>query len=207
MDSLLIFGAGHGVAAHLLDEVKQAYRLTLVIRNGEQAKQLSERGFTVIKGDATDKMIVAEACRVAGKGATVVSTLGGENANYEAHRLIIDSAEQAGLRRMLLVTSIGCGDSWVTLSTVAKQAFGQAVREKTLAESWLQTSQLDYLILRPGGLQDGEATHQAKLYQEEIHGFVRRRDVALLMAQQLSQVHFERQIYAVVDPTLAFKRS
>ena len=36
---------------------------------------------------------------------------------------------------MVLVTSLGCGESWAYLSDRAKAAFGQAVREKSLAET------------------------------------------------------------------------
>ncbi len=87
--------------------------------------------------------------------------------------------ELAGLKRLLLVTSLGCGDSWQYLPQRARAAFGHEVRLKSLAESWLQTSALEWTILRPAGLQDGEATGQAVLSQgEEVHGLVRRADVA-----------------------------
>ena len=50
---------------------------------------------------------------------------------------------------------------------------------KSLAESWLQSSTLSWTILRPAGLQDGDATGQAELSQgKEMHGLVRRQDVA-----------------------------
>ena len=78
---------------------------------------------------------------------------------------VIDEAEKAEIKRLILVTSLGCGDSWPFLSPRARAAFGQAVREKSLAESWLQTSQLDYAILRPGGLLNGAATGQAQRIQ------------------------------------------
>jgi uncharacterized protein YbjT (DUF2867 family) len=207
MKSLLIFGAGSGVGAKLLDEVERDYRITLVIRNPLTAKQLSARGFTVIEGDAADSDVVERACLLAGAGATIVSTMGGEAANYRGHRLIIDSAEKSGINRMLLVTSLGCGDSWPTLSERAKNAFGQSVREKSLAESWLQTSRLDYCILRPGGLKDGPATHQAQCYQgQEVHGLVQRHDVALIIVQKLQAETLANQIFAVIDPNLEFKR-
>ena len=49
---------------------------------------------------------------------------------------------------------------------------------KTLAESWLQTSQLDYAILRPGGLLDGAATGCHNDTKSGGHGFINRADVA-----------------------------
>ncbi len=106
------------------------------------------KAYRFFTGDACDASVVAAACRAAGPDALIISTMGGAQ-DYLAHRTVIDEAEKAGISRMILVTSLGCGDSWPFLSERAKAAFGQAVREKTLAESWLQTSQLDYAILRP----------------------------------------------------------
>ena len=207
MKSLLIFGAGSGAGALLLKEVGNDYKITLMIRNPEKAAAIDIPGVNIIHGDAADINIVEQACRAAGPNATIVSTMGGEAANYIGHRLIIDCAEKFGLKRMLMVTSIGCGDTWPTLSDRAKAAFGQAVREKSLAEIWLQTSQLDYCIFRPGGLKDGPATHKAEALQnQEVHGLVHRHDVALLIAQKLQAAEFGNQIYSVIDPTLEFKR-
>ncbi|EFN5656240.1 anaerobilin reductase, partial [Escherichia coli] len=116
---------------------------------------------------------------------------------------VIDEAEKAGISRMILVTSLGCGDSWPFLSERAKAAFGQAVREKTLAESWLQTSQLDYAILRPGGLLDGAATGKAQRIQnQECHGFVHRADVAAHIHELANAPALNKQIYSLIEPDL-----
>lgn len=66
---------------------------------------------------------------------------------------------------MVLMTSLGCGDSWAYLSTRYKAAFGQAVREQPLAESWLQTSSLDFAILRPGSLLQGSPTGKTQRFR------------------------------------------
>lgn len=206
MNTLLIFGAGSGVGAELVALTAQERPVVALIRNAEQAQTLRALGVTVIDGDALVPADVLQACEMAGSAAQIVSTLGGKLADYTANRLIIDTAEQAGIRQMLLVTSIGCGDSWPTLSARAKQAFGQAVREKSLAESWLQTSTLDWCILRPGGLMNGEATGKAHLIQTEAHGRVRRSDVALHIQQLLASGEGWSEIFALCDSTLEGER-
>jgi uncharacterized protein YbjT (DUF2867 family) len=144
----------------------------------------------------------ADACRAAGPDALIISTMGGAQ-DYLAHRTVIDEAEKAGISRMILVTSLGCGDSWPFLSERAKAAFGQAVREKTLAESWLQTSQLDYAILRPGGLLDGAATGKAQRIQnQECHGFVHRADVAAHIHELANAPALNQQVYSLIEPDL-----
>lgn len=206
MTTLLIFGAGSGVGAELAALCVQERPLVALIRQPEQANALRQAGVTVIEGDALNPQDVLLACQTAGAQAQIVSTLGGKQSDYHANRLIIDTAEQTGIRQMVLVTSIGCGDSWSTLSDRAKQAFGQAVREKSLAESWLQTSTLQGFILRPGGLTDGEATGQAQRLETEAHGRVRRSDVALHIQQLLNSGEGWGKIYALTDPSLAGAR-
>jgi len=101
-------------------------------------------GVEVVIGDALDPQAVAQACRLADRDARVVSTLGSFRqsapVDYQGNRHVIDEMERAGLSRLLLVTSLGCGDSWQYLPERARAAFGHEVRLKSLAESWLQTS-------------------------------------------------------------------
>ena len=132
----LIFGAGgSGTGAKVLELALVERRpLLAVVRNPQSAVALEAKGVRVFAGDACDADVVADACHAAGADALIVSSMGGAE-DYLAHRTVIDAAEAAGIGQMILVTSLGCGDSWPFLSPRAKAAFGQAVREKTLAES------------------------------------------------------------------------
>lgn len=204
MTPWLIFGAGgSGVGALTVDRALAEQRpVFAVVRNPEAAERLQAKGVQVLIGDACDAQCVAKACEAAGATATVISTIGGAH-DYLAHRTMIDEAEKAGISRMILVTSLGCGDSWAYLSPRARAAFGQAVREKTLAESWLQTSTLDYAILRPGGLLNGEATGKAQRFQhQEVHGFVQRADVAAHIQALANAPALNQQVYSLVEPEL-----
>ncbi|AJZ87757.1 NAD(P)H-binding protein [Cedecea neteri] len=204
MTPWLIFGAGgKGVGALTASLALTENRpVVVLVRNEEAAAKLREAGAQVIIGDACDADAVAAACLLAGKDATVISTMGGSH-DYQAHRTVIDCAEKAGISRMVLVTSLGCGESWAYLSDRAKAAFGQAVREKSLAESWLQTSTLDFAIVRPGGLLHGEPTGTAALSQAaEIHGLVMRADVAAHVAELAKSSHLNHQVYGLVEPGL-----
>ena len=190
MTPWLLFGAGgKGVGARTLELALAEQRpVVAVIRHADAATKLAQQGVQVFTGDACDASVVAAACRAAGPDALIISTMGGA---------------QAGISRMILVTSLGCGDSWPFLSERAKAAFGQAVREKTLAESWLQTSQLDYAILRPGGLLDGAATGKAQRIQnQECHGFVNRADVAAHIHELANAPALNQQVYSLIEPDL-----
>ncbi|WP_392560077.1 SDR family oxidoreductase [Orbus mooreae] len=209
MRCLLIFGASRGTGAQVVKYAQQqGYRCVAVVRNKESYDYLQSLGVEVILGDANDEQVVTQACSLAGTDCTIISTLGGKQANYQPQCNIINHAEKQGIKRMILVSSLGCGDSWVTLSKRAKQAFGNSVREKTFAEVWLQTSQLDYCIFRPGGLMDGEPTHHAQCYvQQEVHGYIMRSDLALAILQRAAQPSLQAAIFSIIDPQLIVERN
>ncbi|MGQ4691115.1 NAD(P)-dependent oxidoreductase [Aeromonas veronii] len=208
MPTTLIFGASRGLGRTFTHHaLNQGHRVVALVRSPEMAMELSALGVEVIEGDALDPAAVQQACVLAGQDAQVVSTLGSfrqaEPVDYQGNRHVIDAMDQAGLKRLLLVTSLGCGNSWQYLPERARAAFGHEVRLKSLAESWLQTSSLAWTILRPAGLQDGDATGRAELSQnKEVHGLVRRADVAAQGLRLLADETAVGQIYAIGDPTL-----
>ncbi|MGY3945653.1 NAD(P)-dependent oxidoreductase [Aeromonas tecta] len=208
MPTTLIFGASRGLGRAFTDlALRQGHRVVALVRSPEIVAELHGLGVEVVQGDALDPAAVSQACTQAGRDARVVSTLGSfrqtQPVDYQGNRHVIDAMEQTGLKRLLLVTSLGCGDSWQYLPERAREAFGHEVRLKSLAESWLQTSALSWTILRPAGLQDGEATNQAVLSQgKEVHGLVRRQDVALQGLQLLTSEQALGQIYAIGEPGL-----
>ena len=208
MPTTLVFGASRGLGRAFTDQaLRQGHRVLALVRQPEMAAELRTLGVEVIEGDALDPAAVQQACAQAGPTARVISTLGSfrqpQPVDYQGNRNVIDVMEQTGLTRLLLVTSLGCGDSWQYLPERARAAFGHEVRLKSLAESWLQTSALDWTILRPAGLQDGEATGQAVLSQgKEVHGLVRRADVAAHGLLLLTDEAALGQIYAIGDPEL-----
>ncbi|MEG0010056.1 MAG: SDR family oxidoreductase [Aeromonas sp.] len=208
MPTTLIFGASRGLGRAFTDQaLRQGHRVVALVRNADMAAELQTLGVEVVQGDALDAAAVVQACLLAGSEARVVSTLGSfrqaQPVDYQGNRLVIDEMERVGLKRLLLVTSLGCGDSWQYLPERAREAFGDEVRLKILAESWLQTSALEWTIVRPAGLQDGEATGKAVLSQgQEVHGLVRRQDVALQGLQLLTSEQALGQIYAIGEPGL-----
>lgn len=208
MTTTLIFGASRGLGRAFTEQaLRQGHRVVALVRNVDMVAELHALGVEVVQGDALDAAAVAQACLLAGSEARVVSTLGSfrqpQPVDYQGNRLVIDAMERAGLSRLLLVTSQGCGDSWQYLPERAREAFGHEVRLKSLAESWLQTSSLEWTIVRPAGLQDGEATGKAVLSQgQEVHGLVRRADVAEQGLRLLGEEGARGQIYAIGEPGL-----
>lgn len=199
---LLFGGAGSGTGALILQlALEQQRPVVALVRNTQKIAALQQRGVQVVQGDACDEQSVERACVLAGAEAMIISTLGGGQ-EYHVHRTVIDTAERCGLRQMIMVTSLGCGDGWSSLSARAKAAFGQSVRQKTLAEVWLQTSRLEYVIVRPGGLLNGEATGLAQLYEMPVHGMINRADVAEVVSRLAQKEVLGNRVYTLVQQGL-----
>jgi len=212
MKKLVIFGASRGLGLAIAKFYReQGYPVIAMVRNPDSAAELVESGVSVIKGDGLNPDDIENVLSQVSLDSWVISTMGSYQASqpvdYIGHRSLIDRLEAKNIKRFLMVTSLGCGDSWATLPERAKAAFGQAVREKSLAESWLQSSQLEYTILRPGGLKDGEISQSGKLSQgKEVHGLITRSEVARLTLKLLTDESTIHQVYACVDPELGYKR-
>ncbi|MEZ8019497.1 SDR family oxidoreductase [Vibrio splendidus] len=210
MSIVVVWGAGSGLGAAIVEHFhKQDYQVIAIARNPEKNTRLAELGITTLRCDATDKEQVESVVAQLAKSALVVSSMGSFRADvpvdYIGHRHLTDALEANGIARFVLVTSLGCGDSWQYLSERSRKGFGAAVREKTLAEAWLTSSALDYTILRPGGLLDGKTTGNGELSQQvEVHGVIYRQEVARLIEALLSNEASIGQIYQCVDPTAQY---
>lgn len=207
MKNVVIWGAASGLGASMVNYYHaQGFNVIAVARDPAKNSQLAELNIPTLSCDATQLDGVKSAVSALPKDAWIISTMGSFRADipvdYIGHRNLINSLEEAQIKRFLLVTSLGCGDSWQYLSERSKIGFGSAVREKSLAESWLQTSSLDYTIVRPGGLQNGDMSHQGQLSQgKEVHGLINRSEVARLTHQLLDDRSSIGEIYECVDPT------
>ncbi|PMP06396.1 flavin reductase [Vibrio breoganii] len=203
MQKIVIWGAASGLGAAMVAHfVEQGFDVTAVARSPSRNPMLDT--VSTLTCDATDKGQVEVAVDCIAEDAWVISCMGSFQSDnpvdYIGHRYLIDALQAKGVKRFLLVTSLGCGDSWQYLSDRAKQVFGSSVREKSLAESWLQTSALDFTILRPGGLKDGEANQRGVLSQHgEIHGSIHRAEVARLVHELLLSQESVGKIYQCVE--------
>lgn len=182
---LTVVGGNSGTGAEVVRIAAQA---------GHQVSSLSRSGATSfpagvrdLRGDALDAEVARSA--VAGADAVVV-TVGGASGSgrhrAEVTRSVIAAMRAAGVRRLVVQSSLGVGDSMQLMPAparlFARTVLGKALADHAEQEAAVADSGLDWTIVRPGGLSDGPPTG-AYIAQETaegrpMKGMINRADVA-----------------------------
>ncbi|NUR92877.1 MAG: NAD(P)H-binding protein, partial [Nonomuraea sp.] len=98
--------------------------------------------------------------------------------------LLADACERAGVRRFVQISSMGAGSPPRPGSDDVWAAYIDA---KTAAEDDLRGRDLDWTILRPGGLTDDPGTGLVRLAPQVPRGAVPRDDVAAVIVALLRE--------------------
>ena len=94
---------------------------------------------------------------------------------------LVDAALAAGVRRYVMISSIGAGRP-----QAASGAMRPYLKAKAEADRYLMASGLEYTIVRPGSLSDGPGTGRVRVSTElGSRGTVPRDDVAAVIAEVL----------------------
>jgi uncharacterized protein YbjT (DUF2867 family) len=206
-DGILIFGASRNTGFDIAEILaKRGDKVTAVVRG--DAPQLAKLGVTLVKGDALEPETVKAA--MAGKHfRAVVTTIAcfscAVRPDFIGNRNIFEAAKEAGIKRVLLVSTIGAGDSYDAAPLPARRFLKEMLPLKTQAEEALKASGADYTVIRPGGLKTAPATGRAFLTEDRTaSGIVTRADVAALVVAALDDDRTIGKTLAAIDRDFRF---
>ena len=101
---------------------------------------------------------------------------------------------------MMLVTTIGSGDSYQSVPMLSRMVLGKILPLKTDAEAHLKASGLKFTVIRPGGLGRDPGTGGGILSEDpETFGFINRTDLAQLMVACLDNEICTGKTLAAID--------
>ena len=201
-------GVGREIAQILIDnQDQQPNNITALVRSPNP--ELEAMGINIIIGDALNAIAVNQAIQ-AQPIEVVISTIGGLpkdgiRPDYLGNKNLIDAAVEAGVKKFILITSLGTGNSAAAIPPPAYETLKPVLLEKEQAENHLIQSGLNYTIIRPGGLKSAPATGTAVLTTDyHVAGSIHRADVADLVCRCLNSPPSDRQILAAFDQTMIY---
>ncbi len=184
-----VIAGGHGQIAQRLEELLAARgdRVEGLIRNPGQADDLRIRGAEPVVCDLESASVEEVAERLAGADAVVFAAGAGPGSGAErkhsvdhaAAVLFADAAEAAGVRRYVIVSSMGA-DREPPAGT--DPVFAEYLRAKRTADENVRArTALRWTVLRPGRLTDDPGTGAVSLAEHTGRGQVPRADVAAVL--------------------------
>ena len=214
----VVIAGGHGKIALLLERLLAARgdQAVGLIRNPAQVAEVRKAGAEAVICDLEAASADDVAVLLSGADAVVFAAGAGpgsgtprkDSVDRAASVLMADAAERAGVRRFVQVSSMGAGRAPRSGSDEVWAAY---ITAKTAAEADLRARDLDWTILRPGGLTNAPATGKIRLAPPPVpRGTVPRADVAAVIAALLDEPGARHQTLELVggdSPLAAAVRS
>ena len=198
--------------------------VTVMVRKTSNIDELNALGVKTVIADALIEEQVQTAV-ASDTFRTIISTLGTSQSDLAKHNLlmdiiigaedkidpakrpdwignryVIDAAQANGVTRFIFITVIGAGDSGDALPWLARRGHNDPIAHKEKAEAHLRASDLDYTILRPGGLTDRPPTGGAQLTEDRLaFSYVGREDLAIQALDVFGNVETIGKTYACYD--------
>ncbi|WP_053207993.1 SDR family oxidoreductase [Jiangella muralis] len=190
----VVIAGGHGQIALRLERLLTMRGDTAVglIRNPEQAGDLASNGATAVVVDLETATVDELAAEVRGADAVVFAAGAGpgsgtarkDTVDRGAAALLADAAELAGVRRYLLVSSMG---ATTAAPADPDDVFQVYLTAKGESEADLRRRDLDWTVLRPGGLTNDAGSGTVRLARSVPRGRVSRDDVAAVLLALLDE--------------------
>ncbi len=202
---IAVFGATGGTGRNIVEQLLAAGdQVTALVRDPARLSEGSKQA-TIIVGDVLDPEKVQET--IAGAEAIAVS-LGGradspKNTVSEGTHIIIMAMKALDVKRLVVVTSLGVGDSKnqvpMAFKVVMKTVMRKIMADKERQEAFVQNCGLDWVIVRPGELSNDPPSGEYKFGTDPsiMAGKVSRADVAEFVLRNLSDDQFLGQAVAI----------
>ena len=194
--NIIVFGATGTVGSEIVKQtLTNGHRVTAFVRNPEKFQLSGNPNLKIHKGDVLNLKDVKKALQ--NQGAVLCALGDGKTGRIRGAgtKNIIEAMKDTGVKRLICQSTIGAGDSYENLNFMWKYVmFGfllkRVLPDHNLQEQYIQQSNLDYTIVRPGALTNGAVTNAYKIgFAKDLKKLslkINRADVADFMLRQLA---------------------
>jgi len=202
---IYVAGATRGTGLETVRVLRAANRpVVALVRPGSDAAELESVGAGIVRGDVLDAASLAGSMDGAG---AIINSVGGKRGeprpDLDGVKNLVAAAREAGVRRFILVSAAGIGDSYAAIPERAHQFLGPVLEIKAQGEDYLRDSGLDYTIIRPGAMDSEPASGNGMLTDDPlVSGTIHRADLARLVVDCLDDPESVGRVCNAVDREL-----
>ena len=186
--------------------IKRGCQVRALVRTSARGEWIKALGGDVVEADISS---FDHLCKVLEGADAVISALGSKKpfssrennlVDNEGNRNIAEAAKKAGLKHMVMISSIGVGNSKHALNFIFRMILTPVLKKKEKSEIALRSCGLDYTIIRPGGLTDKPLSGDIVFGEEgKITGSINRSEVAVACVDAIVNPAMKNRTLEVVD--------
>ncbi|MEE6272947.1 SDR family oxidoreductase [Georgenia sp. MJ206] len=202
----IVIAGGHGkIAQHLERQLAaRGDEAVGLIRNPDHAAELADLGATSAVFDL-EQGTAAELAEIVRRADAVVFAAGAgpgsgaerkKTVDRDGARLLAEAAELAGVRRYVMVSAINADRGGEGIEDEVMAVYMDA---KKAADEDLMARDLDWTIVRPGGLTDAPGTGQVHMAAGTGRGEIPREDVAAVIVAALDDPSTARGVAELIS--------
>jgi uncharacterized protein YbjT (DUF2867 family) len=204
---VLVAGATGKTGRLILEQLRKDPRFAIrpMARDVEAARKNVSPDYLWVAGDVTRPETLGPA--LSGASLVLVAIGGTERSgpnspefvDYGGVKNLTDAARNAGVRQLVLESSMGVGSGGGLLGMMLNLLSGDALKWKAKGEAHLRASGVPYTIIRPGGLTNdpGDQTGLVFNQGDEGSGRIARGDVAAVMIAALDNPDALRKTFEI----------
>ena len=187
----VVIAGGHGKIALILERLlaEAGHEPVAIIRNPDQRADIDATGAVAVVLDLEHASVDEVGQVLKNADAAVFAAGAGPGSTAErkftvdrdAAILLADAAEAAGVPRLVVVSAIGTDD----FDPESDDIFQLYSRAKSEADASVRERDLDWTIVRPGGLTNDPGTGRVHVGATVTRGRIPRADVAATIAALL----------------------
>lgn len=200
MAKVLIIGSSKGIGLETVKAALSAGHDVVAFARSAASIAIDDPKLTKFVGDALQP---SDLSRALPGVDTVIQSLGVASAQElifgttlfsASTKILVDAMEAAGVKRLIVVTGAGAGDSRGRISFLYDNVLfplllQRIYSDKDIAEGIIRNSTLEWTIARPGGLTNRPMTGRYDVLTDPKDwrgGFISRADVADFLVRQIS---------------------
>lgn len=204
---VLIAGATGRTGTLIVEElIKRNFKVRALLRPAASSSRIQQEGVEAAEADLTSVESLSRAMQgvhflisaigskkpFSSKENNKVDNMGNQNLAKAAHT--------QGAQHIVVVSSIGVGESRNALGFLSRLVLGPVLKMKEKSEEFIRTCGVSYTIVRPGGLRDKEISGECAFGEGgKISGSVSRRQVAKVCVDALTNPAMKNRTLEVVD--------